>query len=42
MKNLIEKKFSVLITNDGYLMSRWFSMPIAETRRYNKALSQRV
>ena len=38
MKNLIEKKFSALLTNDGYLVSRWFSMPISEVKRYNKAL----
>lgn len=36
MKNLIEKNQEILMTKDGYLVSKWFAMPMKFTRDYNQ------
>ncbi len=38
-KNLLEKKQEILMTNDGFLVSRYFGMPLTFKREYNKTLS---
>ena len=38
MKNLLEKNQEVLMTNDNYLISKYFSGPLGFKKSYNKAL----
>ncbi len=38
MKNLIEKNQEALLTNDGYLISKYFAGPLGFKKSYNKAL----
>ncbi len=38
MKNLLEKNQEVLMTNDGYLVSKRFAGPLGFKKSYNKAL----